>query len=66
MKKIVSASFLAVLSLSMLLPVAEQVNAASVNQHVVRQSGTPLPTGGGGHFTGRQSGTPLPTGGGGH
>lgn len=66
MTKIISASFLAVLSLSMLLPVAGQVNATSVNQPIVRQSGNPLPGGGGGHYTGRQSGNPLPGGGGGH
>ena len=67
MKKIISASFLAALALTMLLPVARQVNAASVNHSVLRQGGVPLPTGGsgGGHF---QGGVPLPTGGsgGGH
>jgi hypothetical protein len=50
MKKIISASFLAVLSLIMLLPVARQVNAASVNHSVLRQAGNPMPGGsGGGH-----------------
>ena len=49
MKKIISASFLAAFALTMLLPVARQVNAASVNHSVLRQGGVPLP-GGGGHF----------------
>jgi len=63
MKKIIGASFLAVLGLIMLLPVARQVNAASVNHSVLRQGTNPLPTGGGGgHFQGTN---PLPTGGGG-
>jgi hypothetical protein len=70
MKNIISASFLAALALIMLLPVARQVNAASVNHSVLRQGGVPLPGGGsgGGHFTLRQGGVPLPGGGsgGGH
>ena len=63
MKKIISASFLAALALTMLLPVARQVNAASVNLSVLRQGGVPMPGGGGGHF---QGGVPMPGGGGGH
>jgi len=63
MKKIISASFLAALTLTMLLPVARQVNAASVNHSILRQGGNPIPTGGGGHY---QGGNPIPTGGGGH
>jgi hypothetical protein len=63
MKKIISASFLAALAFTMLLPVARQVNAASVNQPVLRQGGVPMPGGGGGHF---QGGVPMPGGGGGH
>jgi hypothetical protein len=63
MKKIISASFLAALALTMLLPVARQVNAASVNQSILRQGGSPTPPGGGGHF---QGGSPTPPGGGGH
>lgn len=68
MKKIISASFLAGLALSMLLPITGQVNAASVNHSVLRQAGGPLPGGGGGgHFILRQAGGPLPgSGGGGH
>jgi hypothetical protein len=63
MKKIISASFLAAFTLTMLLPVTRQVNAASVNPSQAYQGGTPLPGGGGGgHF---QGGTPLPGGGGG-
>jgi hypothetical protein len=50
MKKIMSATFLAVLTLTMLLPVARQINAASVNHSVLRQGSNPLPgSGGGGH-----------------
>jgi len=50
MKKIISASLLAVLSLIMLLPVARQVNAASVNHSILRQGTGPMPGGtGGGH-----------------
>lgn len=63
MKKIISASFLAALTFTMLLPVARQVNAASVNHSILRQGGNPIPTGGGGHY---QGGNPIPTGGGGH
>jgi hypothetical protein len=64
MKTIISASFLAVLSLTILLPVARQVNATSVNQSIFRQGTTPIPTSGGGHY---QGGMPLPgSGGGGH
>jgi hypothetical protein len=65
MKKIITASFLAVLAFGMLLPITRQVNAASVNQSLLRQGGNPLPgSGGGGHY---QGGNPLPgSGGGGH
>ena len=63
MKKIISTSFLAVFAVTMLLPVARQVNAASVNHSILRQGGNPMPTGGGGHY---QGGNPMPTGGGGH
>jgi hypothetical protein len=49
MKKIISASFLAALTLTMLLPVAGRVNAASVNHSVLRQGTVPMPGGGGGH-----------------
>jgi|HubBroStandDraft_2_1064218.scaffolds.fasta_scaffold10304_6 hypothetical protein len=68
MKKIISASFVAAFALVMLLPVARQVNAASVTYSVLHQSGSPMPGGnGGGHFTSRQSGSPMPGGnGGGH
>lgn len=62
MKKIMSASFLAAFAFAMLLPVARQVNAASVN-HSVLQGGGPTPPGGGGHY---QGGGPTPPGGGGH
>ncbi len=63
MKKIISTSLLAAFALAMLLPVARQVNAASVNHSILRQGGNPMPTGGGGHY---QGGNPMPTGGGGH
>jgi hypothetical protein len=63
MKKIISASFLAVLALTMLLPVARQVNATSVNHSILRQGGNPMPPGPGGHF---QGGNPMPPGPGGH
>jgi hypothetical protein len=65
MKKIISASFLAALAVTMLLPVARQVNAASVNLSVLRQGSNPIPGGsGGGHF---QGSNPIPGGsGGGH
>jgi hypothetical protein len=50
MKKIISASFLAVLALTMLLPVAGRVNATSVSHSILRQGTGPMPgTGGGGH-----------------
>ncbi|MGD0909127.1 MAG: hypothetical protein ABSA96_16215 [Candidatus Acidiferrales bacterium] len=42
MKKIIATSFLAVLALTMLLPVARQVNAASVN-HSLSAQGQPFP-----------------------
>jgi hypothetical protein len=42
MKKIISASFLAVLALTMLLPVAQQVNASSVNHPILRQGTAPM------------------------
>jgi hypothetical protein len=63
MKKIISASFLAALSVTMLLPVARQVNATSVNHSVLRQGGNPIPGSGGGHY---QGGNPIPGSGGGH
>jgi hypothetical protein len=63
MKKIIGASFLAAFAFSMLLPVAHQVNAASVNESVFRQGTMPMPSGGGGHFQGTM---PMPSGGGGH
>jgi hypothetical protein len=65
MKKIITASFLAVFTTTMLLPVIQQVNAASVDHSIYRQGGNPLPgSGGGGHY---QGGNPLPgSGGGGH
>ncbi len=63
MKKMLSASFLAAFAFAMLLPVAHQVNAASVNKSEFRQGGLPMPGGGGGHF---QGGLPMPGGGGGH
>ena len=50
MKKIISVSCLAVLALTMLLPVARQVNAASVNHSPLPQGGLPVPPPpGGGH-----------------
>ncbi len=63
MKKIISASSLAVFALVMLLPAVNQVNAASATQTIFRQGTNPMPTGGGGHFQGTN---PMPTGGGGH
>lgn len=63
MKKIISATFLAAAAVIMLLPVARQVNAASVNHSILRQGSNPIPTGGGGHY---QGSNPIPTGGGGH
>jgi hypothetical protein len=56
MKKIITVSFVAVLALTMLLPVAWQVNAASVNHSVLRQGGNPIPPG---HY---QGGNPIPPG----
>ena len=49
MKKISTLSFLTVLAVTMLLPVARQVNATSVNHAAFPQSGppTPPPPGGG-------------------
>lgn len=68
MKKIITASVLAVLALSMLLPVAGVVNAAP-SRHLILRQGMPLPPSGGsgGHVIFRQ-GMPLPPsgGGGGH
>lgn len=61
MKKIIGASFLAALTLAMLLPVARQVNATSVNLAQLTQ-GNPMPGGGGG---GHYQGNPMPGGGGG-
>jgi hypothetical protein len=60
MKRIITAFALAVLAIVMLLPVARQVNAASVNQVSLRQ-GPPMPPipPGGGHFSLRQ-GPPMP------
>jgi hypothetical protein len=49
MKNIISVSFLTALTFTMLLPVANQVNASSVNQGIFRQGGNPMPGGGGGH-----------------
>jgi hypothetical protein len=65
MKKLVSATFLAAFTLTMLLPVARGVNATSVNHSVLRQGTNPMPgSGGGGHFQGTN---PMPgSGGGGH
>jgi len=63
MRKIIGASFLAALTLTMLLPAARQVNAATVNQSVLHQGSNPTPPGGGGgHF---QGSNPTPPGGGG-
>lgn len=64
MKRIFTASILAVLAATMLLPITWQVNAASVNQISLRQ-GPPVPPPGGGHFSLRQ-GPPVPPPGGGH
>jgi len=64
MKRIIIASTLAALVITMLLPVTRQVNAASVNQISLRQ-GPPVPPPGGGHFSLRQ-GPPVPPPGGGH
>jgi hypothetical protein len=75
MKTIIAASSCAVLALGMLLPIARQVNAASVNLPVFGQGGnpkSPAPPGGGG-FTisesvfgqGGNPKSPAPPGGGG-
>jgi hypothetical protein len=51
MKRIITASILTVLAVTMLLPITRQVNATSVNQVSLRQ-GPPIPptgSGGGGH-----------------
>jgi hypothetical protein len=50
MKRIITASILAVLALTMLLPVAGRVNATS-GHHLVLRQGLPIPPsgGGGGH-----------------
>ena len=68
MKNIISTSFLAAFAVVMLLPVARQVNAASVNHSVLRQGSSPMPgSGGGGHVVLRQGSSPMPgSGGGGH
>ena len=57
MKNILSASFLAAFAFTMLLPVANAVNASSVNDHVLRQGTLPMP---GGH--GFQGTLPMPGG----
>ena len=50
MRKMISVSFLTILAITMLLPVARQVNAGSVNHPVFSQGpGPPPPPGGGGH-----------------
>ena len=66
MKKIISASFVAALSLTMLLPVAGRVNASSVNQPIAKQGGMPGSGNGGGHYSVRQGGMPGSGNGGGH
>ena len=50
MKKIIAASGLALLALTMLLPVAGQVNATPA-RHLILRQGLPMPpgSGGGGH-----------------
>lgn len=62
MKKIITASVLAVLALTMLLPVAGQVNATPA-RHLVLRQGLPIPpgSGSGGHVILRQ-GLPIPPG----
>jgi hypothetical protein len=57
MKKIIGASFIAAFAFTMLLPVSNQVNAASVNDQVFRQGTLPMP---GGH--GFQGTLPMPGG----
>lgn len=49
MKKIIAVSCLTVLAATMLLPVARQVNAASVNHSAFSQGPLPPPPPGGGH-----------------
>ena len=49
MKKIIAASFLTVLAVTMLLPVARQVNDALVNRSMSVQNLPPPPPPGGGH-----------------
>jgi hypothetical protein len=54
MKKIITMSFLTVLAITMLLPVARQVNAAPANHQIFLQGGGPPPPpppggGSGGH-----------------
>jgi hypothetical protein len=63
MKKNLNALVLAAFAFGMLLPVAHQVNASTVNQTVLYQGTNPMPGGGGGHFQGTN---PMPGGGGGH
>jgi hypothetical protein len=75
MKKLITATSCAALALGMLLPVARQVNAASVNLSVFGQGGNPKPPAppGGGGFTitssvfgqGGNPKPPAPPGGGG-
>jgi hypothetical protein len=66
MKKIITASVLAAFAFTMLLPVAGQVNASSVNYPIARQGNPFPPNGGGGHITFRQGNPFPPNGGGGH
>lgn len=49
MKKIIAVSCVAVFALTMLLPVARPVNAASVNHSAFSQGPLPPPPPGGGH-----------------
>jgi hypothetical protein len=49
MKKIIAVSSLAVLALTMLIPIARQVNTALVNHPLQAQSFPPPPPPGGGH-----------------
>jgi hypothetical protein len=62
MKKILCTSVLTAFTFAMLLPVAHQVNAASVNQTVLHQGTNPMP---GGHGGGFQGTNPMPGGHGG-
>jgi hypothetical protein len=59
MKTIIGASFLAAFAFTMLLPVANQVNAASVNEQIFRQGTLPMP---GGHGATFQGTLPMPGG----